>query len=70
MTYDDWRYNDFNTKLRQDVLKALMTKYGHVMEGNQPKYPAKSIYECAHDWVSQGNKNSHGVTKYFEENYT
>jgi len=67
---DDWRYNDFNTKLRQEVLKSLMHKYGNQMEGNQPKYPAKLIYECAHDWVSQGNKTPFGVTKHFKEYYS
>jgi hypothetical protein len=70
MTYDDWRYNDFNTKLRQEVLKILMHKYGNQMEGKQPKYPSKAIYECAHDWVSQGNKTSFGVTKQFEKYYS
>ena len=30
-------------KLRQDVLKILMSKYGH--EGNN-----KAIYECADEW--------------------
>ena len=33
MSYDDWRYNDFNTKLRQEVLKVLLSKYGGQMEG-------------------------------------
>jgi len=70
MTYDDWRYNDFNTKLRKEVLKILMHKYGHIVEKGLPKHPPKFIYECAHDWISQGNKTSHGVTKYFEENYS
>ena len=51
MTYDDWRYNDFNTKLRQEVLKILLSKYGGQMEGTEPKYTNQSIYECAHDWI-------------------
>ena len=25
------------------------------MEGTRPKYSSQSIYECAQDWVSQGN---------------
>tara|TARA_B100002019_G_scaffold168052_1_gene145336 strand:+ start:309 stop:524 length:216 start_codon:yes stop_codon:yes gene_type:complete len=69
MSYDDWRYNDFNTKLRQEVLKILLSKYAHVMDGAVPKYSQKSIYECAHDWISQGNKTSFGVVKYFEAYY-
>ena len=70
MSYDDWRYNDFNTKLRQEVLKILLSKYGSQMDGVRPKHSTKSIYECAHDWVSQGHKTSFGITKYFEAYYT
>ena len=33
-------------KLRQDVLKILMSKYGH--EGNN-----KAIYECADEWCEK-----------------
>ena len=69
MSYDDWRYNDFNTKLRQEVLKILLSKYGGQMEGKEPKYSSQSIYECAHDWISQGHKTSFGVTKYYEAYY-
>ena len=51
MTYDDWRYNDFNTKLRQEVLKILLSKYGGQMEGTEPKYTNQSIYEHTHRWI-------------------
>ena len=51
MSYDDWRYNDFNTKLRQEVLKILLSKYGHQMDNGKPKYTNQSIYECAHRWI-------------------
>ena len=44
-------------KLRQDVLKILMNKYGH--EGNN-----KAIYECADEWVSK-YVISAGVVDYF-----
>ena len=33
-------------KLRRDVLKILMSKYGH--EGNN-----KAIYECADEWCEK-----------------
>ena len=33
-------------KLRQDVLKILMSKYGH--ENNN-----RAIYECADEWVDK-----------------
>ena len=44
-------------KLRQDVLKILMRKYGH--EGNN-----KAIYECADEWVEK-YLISAGVVDYF-----
>jgi hypothetical protein len=69
MTYDDWRYNDFKMKLRKEVLKILLSKFGHQMDGVVPKYTNQSIYECAHDWISQGNKTSFGVVKYYEAYY-
>ena len=69
MTYDDWRYNDFKMKLRQEVLKILLSKYGGQMEGVKPKYSTQSIYECAHDWVSQGNARPDGIAAYFNAYY-
>ena len=69
MTHDDWRYNDFKMKLRKEVLKILLSKFGHQMDGVVPKYTNQSIYECAHDWISQGNKTSFGVVKYYEAYY-
>ena len=50
-------YSPEKLKLRQDVLKILMSKYGH--EGNN-----KAIYECADEW---GEKYviSAGVVDYY-----
>ena len=39
-------YSPEKLKLRQEVLKILMSKYGH--EGNN-----KAIYECADEWVEK-----------------
>ena len=39
-------YSPEKLKLRQDVLKILMSKYGH--EGNN-----RAIYECADEWVEK-----------------
>ena len=39
------------------------------MEGVVPKYSNQSIYECAHDWVSQGNATTSGIVKYYEAYY-
>ena len=55
MSIDDWRYDDHKMKVREQALVVLMSKFGGQMEGAVPKYSQKSIYECAHDWVSQGN---------------
>ena len=48
-------------KLRQDVLKILMSKYGH--EGNN-----KAIYECADEWCGKF-KTTAGLVKYYETYY-
>ena len=39
-------YSPEKLKLRKEVLKILMSKYGH--EGNN-----KAIYECADEWVEK-----------------
>ena len=69
MTLDDWRYSDNKMKVRDQALKILLSKFGHQMEGVVPKYSNQSIYECAHDWVSQGNMNTSGIVKYYEAYY-
>ena len=69
MSIDDWRYSDQKMKVREQALKVLFTKFGHQMEGVVPKYSTQSIFECAHDWVSQGHKTSFGIAKYFEAYY-
>ena len=66
---DDWRYSPERMKLREEVLKILLSKYGGQMDGVVPKYSTKAIYECAHDWVSQGNVNCNGITAYYEAYY-
>jgi len=55
MTSD--KYSPEQLKLRQEVLKILMSKYGH--EGNN-----KAIYECADEWVSK-YPISAGVVEYY-----
>ena len=50
-------YSPEKLKLRQDVLKILMSKYGH--EGNN-----KAIYECADEWVEKYFISA-GVVDYF-----
>ena len=50
-------YSPEKLKLRQEVLKILMSKYGH--EGNN-----KAIYECADEWVEKYGISA-GVVDYF-----
>jgi len=69
-TQTDWRYSDKKMKLREEVLQILLSKYGHVMEGGLPKFSNQSIYECTHDWVSQGNDTSAGVVAFYKAYYT
>jgi hypothetical protein len=66
---DDWRYSEDKLKLRESALKVLLTKYGGQLKKSLPAYTNQSMYECAHDWVSQGNVNTNGIIKYFEAYY-
>ena len=67
---DDWRYSKEKLKLREQVLFILLSRYGTELDKlKKSKYANKSIYECAHDWVSQGNVNCNGITKYYEAYY-
>ena len=66
---EDWRYSDDRMKVRTEALKILLAKFGHQMEGVVPKYSNQSIYECAQDWVSQGNMHTAGIVKYYEAYY-
>jgi len=70
MTQEDWRYSDDRMKVRESALKILLTRFGHQIENGVPKYSSQSIYECAHDWVSQGNNTTFGIVKYYEAYYT
>ncbi len=49
--------------LRQEVLQILFKKFGN------GDYSNKSIYECAHDWVSQGHPTTEGLIQYYSTNY-
>ena len=69
MMNEDWRYSDDRMKVRTEALKILLAKFGHHLEDGVPKYSSQSIYECAHDWVSQGNATTFGIVKYYETYY-
>ena len=68
-TQTDWRYSDERMKYREAALKVLLSKFGHQLEGGVPKYSSQSIYECAHDWVSQGNVRPDGIVAYYKAYY-
>ena len=51
------KYSSEQLKLRKEVLRILMSKYGH--ENNN-----KAIYECADEWVSK-YPISAGVGEYY-----
>ena len=51
------KYSPEQLKLRQEVLRILMSKYGH--ENNN-----KAIYECADEWVEK-YVISAGVVDYY-----
>jgi len=68
---DDWRYSDQKLKTRERAYSILLNKFGSEIDNNgEPIYSMKSITECCHDWVSQGNVRCDGIVKYFEAYYT
>jgi len=70
MTDEDWRYSDDRMLLRQQVLNILLTKFGKDLNPDgSSKYSNQSMYECAHDWVSQGNATTFGIVKYYQAYY-
>jgi hypothetical protein len=69
MSIDDWRYSDQKMKVREQALKVLLSRFGSELEKGTPKYSSQSVYECAQDWVSQGNMHTAGIVKYYEAYY-
>ena len=49
-------------KLRQDVLRILLSKYGN------STYSNRAIYECADDWCSK-QVTTNGLAGYFKAYY-
>jgi len=69
MMTEDWRYSEEKLKIRESALRVLLKKYGGEIENGIPKNSPQSIYECCHDWVSQGNITTSGIVKYYEAYY-
>ena len=53
--------NDEKLKLRQEVLKILMSKYGNSTYN-------RAIYECADEWCSK-QVTTNGLAGYFKAYY-
>ena len=67
---EDWLYSTERLSLRRDSLHILLRMFGsHIKEDGTPEHSTKSIYACAHDWVSQGHPTTEGLVKYYSTNY-
>ena len=67
---EDWRYSEEKLRARQQAISVLLYKYGSDLDHTRKsKYTCRSIYECAHDWISQGNVNPEGIIQYYEAYY-
>ena len=67
---EDWRYSEEKLRARQQAISVLLHKYGSDLDHTRKsKYTCRSIYECAHDWISQGNVNPDGIIQYYEAYY-
>jgi len=70
-TQTDWRYSEERMELRQKAYTLLLGKFGSQLDKNgEPVYTMRSITECAHDWVSQGNVNTSGLIECYLEYYS
>jgi len=70
-TQTDWRYSEERMELRQKAYTLLLGKFGSQLDKNgEPVYTMRTITECSHDWVSQGNVNTSGLIEYYLEYYS
>ena len=69
-TQTDWRYSDERMDVRTQGLNILFKKFGsEICSDGSPRYSNQSIYECVHDWVSQGNMRTDGIVVYYKAYY-
>ena len=67
---EDWRYSPEKMKLREQVLSILLNKFGSKLnKDGTPEHSSQNIFECAHDWVSQGNVRADGIVAYYQAYY-
>ena len=66
----DWLYDEKRMEFRENCLSILLKRFGSELnEDGSPSHSTESIYNCAHDWVSQGNVRTDGIIKYYEAYY-
>ena len=66
MTYDVradeiWKYSEPKMKLFEEALTILIN-----YNGNGDQYPSKPIFECANEWVDNGQMTCSGLVKYYQ----
>ena len=67
---NDWRYEPWRMVLREQALSTLLKEFGsNLNEDGSPVHSTQAIYECAHDWVSQGNKHVDGIVSQYKRYY-
>jgi|TARA_B100000085_G_scaffold160596_1_gene146045 hypothetical protein len=67
---EDWRYSEERMDVRTQGLNILLKRFGsEICSDGSPRYSNRSIYECIHDWVSQGNKDTEGLIRYYISHY-
>ena len=66
----NWLYSDDRLVLREECLSVLLKEFGVELKANgEPQYSTQSIYECAHDWVSQGSPTANGIIAHYKLHY-
>lgn len=67
---EDWRYSDDRMDARAKVYALLLKRFGGLLKDDgSPVHSHKSIVECSHDWVSQGNVRTDGIVAYYQAYY-
>lgn len=70
LSNSDWLHSPARMALKEQCLSILLRKYGsELKEDGSPLHSTQSIYECAHDWVSQGNVRADGIAAFFNAYY-
>ena len=66
----DWLNSPERMVLKEQCLSVLLRKFGSdLRDDGAPLHSTQSIYECAHDWVSQGNPKPDGIVAYYKAYY-